>query len=316
MLSLREIQYVASVAEEGSYSRAAEKLFVSQPALSQAVSRLEMRLGLQLLMRDGNKMVLTSTGQWFVEHGIGILQATQQLENHLYYLQSVKGECIRIGISQFYSLHHLARFLPTFERYYSNVEVQLFEAESAELELMVLNGEVDLAMVPMPLNSMLEYEVLHQEEIFFAVPGDNPLAASAPRGQDTPYIDLSLARDEKFIFLRKMRFTGQAFELCSEAGFRPNIIYETKNWDTAHAFVQNGLGVTFIPEILVHPSRQLGAPVYFRIKSEHAYRPYVVVYRKREELSNIMLRFIEVAKSIFADPSIASFSNTNNKLGL
>lgn len=299
MLTIKEIQYVTAIAEEGSYSKAAAKLFVSQPALSQAIAKLEKRFGLQLFVRDGNATVPTPAGELFIENGLEVLHASQRLENHLYYLSNLKAEHLRIGISQFYSLHHLARFLPAFQHNYPNIKVDLFEAESAELENKVLRNEVDLAMVPMPLsNPSLEYEVLHQEEIFLAVPYDHPLAALSGM-QDETFIDLSLAQDENFIFLRKMRFTDRALRLCEDAGFKPHIIYETKNWDTAHAFVRSGLGVTFIPEILVPPVRRPGDPVYFHLKSEHAYRPYVAVYTSRSALSSIMLRFLDVARTSF-----------------
>ncbi len=301
MLTLKEIQYVAVIAETGNYSRAANKLFISQPALSQTVSKIEKLFGLQLFVRSGNATVLTPAGQLFLEYGLEVLHASERLENHLYDLSNMKDQHLRVGISQFYSLHHLARFLPIFEHKYPNIKLELFEAESADLETKVLNGDVDLAMVPMPLtNPSLEYEVLHQEEIFLAVPAGHPLTAIAEqRTQPTPYLDLALAKDENFIFLRKMRFTNQAFALCAEAGFEPHIIYETKNWDTAHAFVRNGLGVTFIPEILVPQTYHAGAPTYFRLKSVYAYRPYVVIYQNRNCLTSCMLRFIEIAQSMF-----------------
>ena len=305
MLTLREIRYITSVAECGSYSRAASRLFVSQPALSQAIGRLEKRYGVQIFTRGGSSVSLTPTGEWFVRTGADILEAARRMDEHLSLLNGLSGQRIRVGISQFYSLHHLSRFLPAFRRSYANVEVDILEAESAALEEHVLSGEVDIAMVPMPVaNASLQYEELHREQIFLAVPPSSPLVSHAAFAGDAPYIDLSLTKNEDYIFLRKMRFTDLAYELCREAGFQPHIIYETKNWDTAHAFVRSGLGITFIPEILVPPVRHPSDPFYFRIDSDRAFRPYVAIYRDRRALSDITLRFLESAREMFGTNGI------------
>lgn len=301
-MTLTAIRYILTVIREGSYSRAAEKLFISQPALSQCVAKLEAEMGLQLVTRSGNTVIPTPAGKVFIENAGEILEASQRLERRMRDINSQGTDELRIGISQFYGLHHLSRFLPVFNRTYPGIHVTVKEGLSSELESMVVRDELDIAFVPFPLvETSLEYTILYKEEIFLAVPADHPLSLSRSDREIrlSPYIDLSLVKNEPFIFLHKMRFTAQAYELCNEAGFWPNIIFETRSWDTAHELVRNGMGISFIPEILLPKTFSPDDPSYFALNSPKAFRPYAVIYRSEADLTETARNMIRIARGLF-----------------
>lgn len=300
-MTIKEIQYIVTIVQEGSYSKAAEKLFISQSALSQAIQKLEDRLGFQLLYRNRRNITPTPAGKTFIDSGMEVLQANQHMEETISKINSNKTETINFGISLFYSYHHLTRFLPAFQHSYPNVKINIREENSATLEHLVDTGELDLALVPFPLELQLEYEILYREEIFLAMPENHPLAVLYHNSGVSafPYIDLCKVKNEPFISLYKMRFTNQEHLIFSEFGIKPKVRFETRNWDTAHEFIRQGLGIGFIPEILIPDHRTANDPVYFRIKSENAFRPYVAIYKNRDQLSDVTLRFIEVAQALF-----------------
>ena len=113
---LRQIrEMVRAVMQEKNFSRAAEKLYISQPALSQAIKRLEQEYHIVLFTRGSNSTNPTSAGQHFLEYGENVLHAHEILENKMSQLSSEHEECLSIGVSQFYGCHHLSRFLPVFQ---------------------------------------------------------------------------------------------------------------------------------------------------------------------------------------------------------
>ena len=115
-----------------------------------------------------------------------------------------------------------------------------------------------------------------------------------------PFIDLTLLKDEPFIFLKKhQKFTKIGLQLCQNAGFTPNIVFETGNWNTIHSLVSTGLGLGFIPEILTEVPIAGQRPVYYRIMADNTTRPYLIAYKKERPLSATALDFIKTAKESF-----------------
>lgn len=305
MISLKDILYVKTIAREGSFSQASEKLFISQPALSQAIQKLEERLGLTLILRRRNALSLTPAGRLFVDYGQPVLDSLEMLEQKMTAIVSIMEGTLRIGISQFYSQYHLSRFLPRFQKQFPGVSINLIEEKSAHLEQFALDGEVDFCMVPLPLQfTKLEHEILQHEEILFALPASHPLLAYLPpvEGPSIPFVNLEIARDEPFIFLKKQRFTDMGMRLCAEAGFTPHVLYETLSWDTVRAFIENDLGVGFLPEVMVPSTRDNSRLLCYRINGAHTTRPYAVAYRSRAALSLAATSFIRIAQEVFSQP--------------
>jgi LysR family hydrogen peroxide-inducible transcriptional activator len=147
----------------------------------------------------------------------------------------------------------------------------------------LINGQLDFCTIPLhPINPELEYEVIHQEEIFLAVPKHHPVNSQITPSPGFSYIDLRLVKNEPFIALKSVqKFSQMSIRMCEEAGFTPNVILETLNWDTVNLLVAKGLGVGFVPEILVNSaSRDENQPNYYRILSTRATRPYAIAYSK------------------------------------
>ena len=306
-MQLKDIEYVSAVASEKNFSAAAEKLFISQPALSQAIKRLENELGVVLFNRSTSSVQLSSAGELFLAEGETLLRLSHQLKQHMANLAAQKSGSIRIGISTFYSSYYLARILPAFRSLHPGIRISIVEGKSHELESMAIREEVDFSLIPMPLDQpeLVRCHILHQEQILFAIPADSPLRSQlhVSMSMDFPFIDLSCASQEPFIFLhRDQRFYATALRLCQDAGFSPDIVCELTNWDAINALIGSGAGVGFVPELVTQRNlKDVPVPIYCRIVNQLVTRPYVIAYKKERELSPAASDFLEFIQALFKE---------------
>ena len=306
-MQLKDIEYVSAVASEKNFSAAAEKLFISQPALSQAIKRLENELGVVLFNRSTSSVQLSSAGELFLAEGETLLRLSHQLKQHMANLAAQKSGSIRIGISTFYSSYYLARILPAFRSLHPGIRISIVEGKSHELESMAVREEVDFSLIPMPLDQpeLVRCHILHQEQILFAIPADSPLRSQlhVSMSMDFPFIDLSCASQEPFIFLhRDQRFYATALRLCQDSGFSPDIVCELTNWDAINALIGSGAGVGFVPELVTQRNlKDVPVPIYCRIVNQLVTRPYVIAYKKERELSPAASDFLEFIQALFKE---------------
>ncbi|RED55753.1 LysR family transcriptional regulator [Cohnella lupini] len=300
-MQLRDIQYALTVAKELSFSKAAQKLSISQPALSQCIKKLEIELQAPLFFRENNTVKLTSAGELFVREGKEIINKSSRLTQEISSLANRREENLRFGISPFYSNHYLPRIIPAFSKQYPSVKLDILEKHSAVLEELILQDEVDFCLIPLPIaHKEIEYQHVYLEQILLAIPKSHELNGNLTPAMSVglPFIDLRMVRNEPFIFLKmEQKFTPMGHRLCNEAGFTPHIVFETMNWDTVNALVATGMGVGFVPEILIGSTTERQQPTYCRIMAENTTRSYVAAYKKGRSLSIAAQNFIRIAKN-------------------
>lgn len=290
-MQIKSFQYFISIVENKSLSAAAQALYISQPALSQHIKKLEDELNVTLFKREGHFLTLTQAGEIFLRNSKNILRDFGNMQKEFELLHSGDSESVRFGISPFYSQHYLPKLLPSIITKYPGLKIDIVEDISTALERKLIDGDLDFCTLPLlPKNDLLEYEAIYHEEILLAVAHDNPLNAGYPqdalKNHNFPYINLSRVRGESFITLKKIqKFSHMGLRLCEDAGFIPTTICETMNWETVHMLVSSGLGVGFIPSIL---AGQIPAsaepPCYYRIDS-NSYRAYAIATRPGSALS-------------------------------
>ena len=160
-MQLRDIVYVLAVADEGNFSKAALKVHVSQPALSQLIQRLEDDLGVKLFIRKSNRVILTNAGKIFYEDGKEILKRSDKLIEKMRDFRSLKEGELTIAIAPFYQRYYLLEILEKFQQKHCGIKIKLVDAFSQDSELLLLQGKVDLAFVILPYdNKGIKYEAL------------------------------------------------------------------------------------------------------------------------------------------------------------
>ena len=298
-MTFRTIEYVIAVHEAGSFSRAAQHLFISQPALSQAIAKAERELGVEFFARDTHALRLTAAGELLVREGRELLRQRDELKTRISGLSAARNETIRLGISPFYSKYYLPAVLPYFRRHFPSVRLEITEEISVVLEQQVIDGTLDFCFVPLyPQNPRLSYDVVHVEEILLAVPKDSPVCAHAMPSPGLPYIDLKHFENEPFIGLKSIqKFNDMSAALCESAGFKPRVVYETLNWDTVNMLVASGIGVGFVPDVLLNHLTGERSPQYYHLLGLDALRPYAVACKRGTTLSPLARQLVEIFRS-------------------
>ncbi|MBH5317899.1 LysR family transcriptional regulator [Paenibacillus sp. GSMTC-2017] len=287
-MELRQLNYVIQIANEKNFSRAADKLHIAQPSLSQQLSKLEQELGVLLFRRTTNSVELTQAGQVFVEKSQGILDAVEQLKQEMDDMAQMRRGRLVVGTLPITGSHVLPLVLPVFGEKYPQIEVVLVEETTAKLEQLTASGGTDLSLLSLPLiDSSLSWEPYLEEEICVAVPAQHPLAS-----RKEP-IEISELKDEPFIGLKR----GQGFrqitvELCEASGFTPQIVFESSNIETVQSLVAGGMGIALVPQMLTRSKGADFAPTYLTLTSKPT-RTLVVASRKGRYLSKAAQAFIE-----------------------
>ena len=237
-MELRQLHYVIQIAKEHNFSRAAEKLHIAQPSLSQQLSKLEKELGVLLVRRTTNSVELTHAGEVFVDKAQTILDNIEQLKTEMEDMAQMRRGRLVIGSLPITGSHILPIVLPEFGAAYPEIELVLVEDTTAKLEQLAASGQTDLSLLSLPLiDSSLVYQPLIREEIMLAVPPAHRLAGT------TEPVQLETLASEPFIVLKQGQgFRQIAVDLCAGAGFQPNIVFESSNIETVQSLVAAGMG--------------------------------------------------------------------------
>jgi DNA-binding transcriptional LysR family regulator len=275
-LDLRKLRAFVTVVEEGSISRAAERLFIQQPPLSRLLQGLEQDFGVPLLVRQPRGVVATDAGSVLLQEARALLSRADQLEAAMQRAAQGKQGSITVGFTSSSALHSFVpEVLRRYREIYPTVSTQLEEAGSTELLQGVLAQRIDLAFVRMPVHGMPELKVerVLQEPMLVALPARHRLAA-LPR--DEP-ISLKILANEPFVLYRRPAGQGlydAILAACFRAGFSPQIVQEAPRLTSCLSLVGAGLGVSIVPQSITRlggegmvflplvAQAQLSAPLY------------------------------------------------------
>lgn len=295
-MDLKLLSYIVAVAEEKTILQAARSLFISQPALSQSIKKAEDELGVKLFTRMGNTLALTSSGEVVVQEGRKLLQGREYLLARLAHLSEKHREVLRFGVSPFYSKYYLPGVYTYYARHLPDIKLEIIEKISVELEEDVVRGELDFCFVPAyPARPELTYRTVSIEEVLLGVPAGHPANAYAVPSSSLPNIDLSCLRNEPFILQPpEQKIAKMLSRIFHHVGFSPNVVYETINWDTVHSLICCGLGLGFLPEILLETPMLCIHPNVYRLTGIDATRPYAVAYLHGKVLSHTAEQLIDV----------------------
>ncbi|AKG35362.1 LysR family transcriptional regulator [Paenibacillus durus] len=299
-MELRQLLYVLQIANERNFSRAAEKLHIAQPSLSQQLSKLEKELGVMLFQRNTSTVELTHAGRKFVDQAQIIIDAVELLRQEMNDISELRTGRVVVGSMPITGAHLLPYVLPVFKRKYPEIDITLLEDSSMNLEKLTASGQTDLSLLSLPLEiPALAYEILGEERIDLAVPPEHPLAARLSTGRRTSMEEL---KGESFIVLKEGQgFRKMTMDLCREAGFDPSIVFESNNMETIQSLVAAGMGVTLVPRFISRAPRSEFVPVYLPLAEPVPSRTLVVAYRRGRYLSKAAEAFIHTFQTTVAE---------------
>ncbi|MBA8903883.1 LysR substrate-binding domain-containing protein [Phyllobacterium sp. P30BS-XVII] len=246
---LRHLRYFVALVEEHNFERAAARLGIAQPGLSQQIINLESIVGVPLLDRSRRSVRLTASGQLLFEEAKKVLA---QADATLAALKRVgRGETGRISIGYVASAAHCGVLIATingFRQAYPDVELQLVEMEMLQQLTELADGTLDFSYIrpPAPIPSGITTSVILREPLVVALPDTHPLASSTN-------IDLIGLSKHTFIAPRQspdVGFHRNTILACNEAGFQPVINPNGRDFLTIASMVAVGLGIALVPKSL------------------------------------------------------------------
>ena len=299
-MTYKDILYVITIYEEGSFSVAARKLYISQSALSQAIRKLETEFGMDLFLRSGGSSEPTKACHIFVEQGRQVLQVWNQFESEMHIYAKRKQSDLSIGMPALLLKNLLPFFSPRFEQLCPGTALDILEERSNALEKLAAQEAIDLCVVRSPLlNARLSSIPVLSPELLLAVPKNHPFCEQHPyHGLDQlENVDLAELREERFSLLNHQRIQYVWKPLFQAAGFEPKIYRYSSMWSNIVDYIQSGKSVGFIDEIVVLHEPREDKLCYYRLKTGPITRDILVAYHPGKHLSATEQVFIDILKS-------------------
>lgn len=304
-MNWNQLRYVVTVADERSITRAAEKLYLSQPSLSLSIKSLEQELGLALFQRDQGSLKLTYAGELFYQWANTVLRSYTQLNLKLADIAGGRRCLLRVGISP----HRSSILMPTIlERFYEEhpaCEVRLIEQPTHVRRRLLEERELDVIIdTPHPDTASFVSELLAEEEIILAVP--QRFARQLPASlRDAVSLPLESLSDFQFILLGHDQVLGSlSRQACEASGFQPDVRLTCVGVENALGLVCQQLGVTFVPEIFSSIPQFAGGVHYYRIQGMPPRRQMCLVYPRNsyqnQHLRGLMALFRELVPTLYA----------------
>ena len=290
-MEIRHLRYFVAVAEELSFSRAAERLHIAQPPLSLQIRQLENELGFQLISRDTRPLRLTEAGRFFKSEALDILARVEQATAGA---RSIgRGESRWLGIGYIGSAMNelLPPVLHRFRHDYLDVDLELFEMFHEEQVLALLDRRIHVGLSRAPLSiETLTQETLYHEAMLVAVPKDHPLA-------DRSNLAIADLAQERIVHYPGRLACGiesdHVMAVFRDAGREPDIRVEAKNVDSALGLVAAGLGIAIVGASFNHGQRS--GIRFLRLEGDRAFVPMTAVYRPQEP-SHLLHAFLAIVR--------------------
>ncbi|MGZ4835476.1 MAG: LysR family transcriptional regulator [Terriglobales bacterium] len=284
-----QLETFLEVARLSSFSRAAERRFRTQPAISSQIRALEEEVGAKLLDRSGGKVAVTGPGKVFQKYAEDVLEQRRVMLVALAEMHRVpRGELV-VSANEGTCLHILPEVFAEFKRQYPSVAVSVKRLEHNKILEAIIENSCDFGVVSMPVpDKRLTVVQIHRDELIVITPPRHPLAAQR-KATVAEVVEYPL-------LLPKVGRTRDALEtLFHERGLKPRISMELDSSELLKRFVAADVGVGFIPRSHVAEDLQANALAALTLADASIQRELALVFRKDKALSRAALAFIDIA---------------------
>lgn len=288
-MEFRQLQLFVAVAEELHFGRAAVRVGMAQPPLSQQIRRLEAELGVELLSRTSRRVALTPAGAQVLEGARELLARRADLEASV--RRAGRGETgvLRLGFVPSSAFGILPDIVRRFRAELPGVTLQIDDREGLDMGLALATGDLDLAVVRGPFRHPAALsEILLREPFMLALPASHPLAGDGA-------VRLAALADQPFVLFPRSAAPGlhdAITSMCVQAGFSPHVVQEAASWSSVVTLVEAGIGLTIAPA----SARALcPAGVVFRALEGAVGEAEVALARPKRALSPAAERFRAIA---------------------
>lgn len=286
-MNTKQFQYVLTLAREGSFSKAADVLHISQPSLSQYIKKIEAEIGQPLFDRTNGEVRITDAGQTYIETARQILDLEHRMEAELSDLSSNRKGSLIIGAAPYRAASMLPTIAKRFQEQYPGMHLVVREGTTAELAEGMAHGEYDLCLTLLPLDRrVFSYEKVVEEELILAVPASyEPLSTSTVPGRKYPAVSARTLDGMRLVMLTNTQYMQkQLQDLIREKGVRVGAAAVVKSLEAQIEMVKAGVGMALAPSGI---ERFCGKEVqFYSLQEPLPKREVVVMWRRDRELSH------------------------------
>ena len=313
-MNSQQRKYVLTLVKEGSFSKAAGSLYITQPSFSQYIGKIERELGVKLFERGTHPLKLTQAGKLYVEAAEQIELIESEMKNRLHELEHLETGTLSLGTTPFRMAYLLPRSIAEYQKSYPGIQMNLVEENTRELADLLRKGVLDLC-IGGDEKGLEEFraEVLGEEQFYLAIPKDIVLPKQIEQHSLTA--EDICRRNRRFLFVQPVDFSAFSnlpLLMTMEGEYTLHHIkkYWRQTWDyqgkilsvkaldTAFAFVNHGIGMAIIPEKMICFGNFKEHPYYFRLPEKAVPARIYIYTRKNNYLSAAAHRYCQILKEL------------------
>ena len=308
------IPYLKAILSYQNLSIAAEKLSISQPALSTALKKTEEQLGALIFDRSQKPWKLTEIGEWYYQYGTDYYNRVDELKSKVIDIRELKCGKLRIGGSNLFNTTYLTKAISAFTVKYPGIEITLVDGTVPELLNKVQLGEIDLFLTPNFIqDSNITYEKIFNERILLCVPRNYKInleledyqiekedimqGNTSNFEQTIKQVSMRMFKDYSFILLQESQQIGKMFrKMMKEEEVHPKKIIYTNQMTTSFALTNAGMGISLISETAIRYGNFKEFPIFYLCNTDICKREMSIGYYTERYLSNAAKEFIQIIK--------------------
>jgi LysR family transcriptional regulator, low CO2-responsive transcriptional regulator len=284
-----QLETFLEVARNLSFSRAAEKRFRTQPAISAQIRAIEEDVGARLLDRTGGKVSITAAGKVFLVYVESARDPPRAAMRAVAEAERVPGGEIVVAANEGSCLHILPDVFAEFKRNYPDVGITVKRSETRETLEAIIDNSADFGVAAMPVNDKrITSVVIHKDELVVITPTGHPLAKFSE-------IKVSEIANYPLLVPKLGRTRDSIDRMFEERGMKPNISMELDSSELLKRFVSAGVGIGFCPYLNALGDLRLGITAVIKMSDAQIRRDMALVFRKDKALSRASLAFIDIA---------------------
>ncbi len=289
-MELRQLEYFQMVCRVGNITRAAERLHVSQPSVSNAIIKLENELGITLFNRQKKQISLTNEGNIFLQRVEQILNLIKDAKAEMNDYGQLKKGLLRLGIPPMIGTFLFPPIFMNFTKLYPEIELNIIESGSMTLRQMIEEGELDLGIVIISeASELLDTRPILESEIVVCFNKDHRLSNK----KQIAWEDL---RDEPIIMLKDGFYSSsQIMAQFKTLNIQPDVVLSSNQLETVKSLISNGVGVSFLfREIVEHEQNIISLPLQKPMKENIG-----LAWRKDKYLTNASRTLIDFISNFY-----------------
>ena len=309
-------EMIYAIYEEQSFSKAAKRLFVSQPSLSVLVKKLEDQLGMPLFDRSCKPIRLTELGEKYIQAASEIRNIEIEFSNYIGAINDLESGQLNIGANQLLSSYVIPIYISKYIKQHPGVKINLMNDSSPGIDNALMIGDLDFVIDNHELNEdIFINKLLFKEHLLLGVPrnfdinrklsgyvlSSSDIMANKHLEYSFPCVPLDEFSDTGFIIMTKDNTTrSRTDEILRSFGIKPKILLEVDRFSTLYSFLEAGTAASFVSDTLIKnidtPKNDSDNICFYKLPDEYSSRNIVLSYKKTKFVSAAMESFISLLK--------------------